>query len=99
MIKLKTLSKRDRVRRTDRILVIFALVTLVIAYIVGIILNGTDFAPSLKQALPEAERFEELVGLGARGISSPLRSGCSRGSGPVRLGRGRVARGWRGPMG
>ena len=61
MIKLKTLSKRDRARRTDRILVIFALVTLLIAYIAGSIFQDTDFAPSLKRALPEAERFEELT--------------------------------------
>ena len=61
MIKLKTLSKRDRARRSDRILVIFALATLLIAYIAGSILQDTDFVPALKQALPEAEHFEELT--------------------------------------
>lgn len=56
------LSKRDRTRRTERILAIAAFVTMAIAWFVGAAVEASDLMPAIKAALPEADRFEQLSG-------------------------------------
>ena len=58
-IKLK-MSKRDRTQRLERWLAIGAIVTIVIAWIVGAVLESSDIMPAIEAALPEANRFEHI---------------------------------------
>ena len=61
-ISLKTVqaAKRERTKRIERWLAVFATVTLVIAWFVGLYLEGDDTEAALAQAWPEAERFESV---------------------------------------
>ncbi|MCA9963779.1 MAG: FMN-binding protein [Anaerolineales bacterium] len=56
------MSKRERTRRTERILAIAAFVTLVIAWLVGAALKTNDLMPAIEAAWPEADRFEQISG-------------------------------------
>ncbi len=60
-IKLK-MSKRDRTKRLERWLAIGAIVTIVIAWFVGVSLETSDIMPAVEAAFPEADRFESING-------------------------------------
>ena len=57
-------SNRQRTQRFERILAIAATLSLVIAWFVGYTINGTDYEPALREAAPEADRYEPLNGDG-----------------------------------
>jgi uncharacterized protein with FMN-binding domain len=61
-LKGKNLNKRSKTLRTERLLGIAAVVSIVIAWIVGANLAGADLQPHLEAALPQADRFEPLSG-------------------------------------
>jgi len=63
--KIKQLSNK-----TDRILAIIALVTILAAWVIGTTLSEGDVYPSLQIAFPEADRFEPINGSGFTAIQS-----------------------------
>ncbi|MFW5943169.1 MAG: FMN-binding protein [bacterium] len=54
------MSRRQRTKRIERIVAVLAIVSLVVAWFVGLALNRTDVTPLLSEALPAAEEFEPL---------------------------------------
>ncbi len=63
--KIKHLSNK-----TDRILAVIALVTILAAWVIGTTLTEVDVTPSLQVAFPEADRFEPINGSGFTAIQS-----------------------------
>lgn len=54
------MSARERTKRIENIVAVVALLSLAVAWFVGLALNQTDVTPFLQEALPAAERFEPV---------------------------------------
>jgi hypothetical protein len=56
------MSKRERTKRWERWLAVFAIATIVAAWFAGAGLATSDIMPAVEAALPEADRFENIDG-------------------------------------
>lgn len=54
------IAKRNRTKKIERILALFAIISLIVAWFVGYSLQGSNIAEALPQAAPQADRFDKV---------------------------------------